>query len=308
MALRVPSAAIKNTPALDKKRILKNMSAVSGAMVLGDAVCQGMETFGTDKKFTWDHARTMRMGITGAFLVTPASFSWNLYAERIAPGTSWRAIVTKLGVSIAVLPPMLAAQFTSLTLLEKGKNGDDVYRKLSRDFVPTLKNALLFWPLISVVNSALIPVLSRPIFSSFAGVFWNVYISYQANHNGMDVGELSVVYSQTEEREGVLTKVVVEKAVEETAVATTAAAAAAATAATAATAAPAAAAAAVAAPSTAVVSDAQRERVTVSPTDDATVVIVRDGRPEVPGTAAPDAPPTRKRRGKLVRRTSFVSM
>lgn len=49
----------------------------------------------------------MRMGITGAFLVTPASFSWNLYAERIAPGTSWRAIVTKLGVSIAVLPPMV---------------------------------------------------------------------------------------------------------------------------------------------------------------------------------------------------------
>lgn len=49
----------------------------------------------------------MRMGITGAFLVTPASFSWNLYAERIAPGKSWRAIMTKLGVSIAVLPPMV---------------------------------------------------------------------------------------------------------------------------------------------------------------------------------------------------------
>lgn len=42
MALRVPSAAIKNTPALDKKRILKNMSAVSGAMVLGGCVDSDM--------------------------------------------------------------------------------------------------------------------------------------------------------------------------------------------------------------------------------------------------------------------------
>lgn len=67
-----------------------------------------METFDSGAKFSWDHARTMRMGITGAFLVTPASFSWNLYAERIAPGTSLRAIVTKLGVSIAVLPPMVS--------------------------------------------------------------------------------------------------------------------------------------------------------------------------------------------------------
>lgn len=75
---------------------------------VGDAVCQGMETFDSGTRFSWDHARTMRMGITGAFLVTPASFSWNMYAERIAPGTSLRAIVTKLGVSIAVLPPMVS--------------------------------------------------------------------------------------------------------------------------------------------------------------------------------------------------------
>lgn len=76
----------------------------------------------------------------------------------------------------------------------------DVRTKLSRDFTPTLKNAILFWPVVSVINSAFVPVLSRPVFSSFVGVFWNVYISYQANHNGMEVGELSVVYP-TEQKE-----------------------------------------------------------------------------------------------------------
>lgn len=100
----------------------------------------------------------------------------------------------------------MAAQFAALTLLEKDKNLDDVHKKLSRDYVPTLKTALLFWPLVSVVNSAFVPVLSRPIFSSSVGVFWNVYISYQANHNGMKVGEVSAIYSQEaveEQRAGV---------------------------------------------------------------------------------------------------------
>lgn len=158
-----------------------------------------------------------------------------------------------------------------------------MYRKLSRDFMPTLKNGLMFWPLISVVNSAFVPVLSRPIFSSFAGVFWNVYISYQANHNGMDVGEVSVVYSQTEETESVLAKA------EATAVAATAAVA-------------------VATPADAVVSDVQGQGVTASSTEDAAVVVVREGRPEVAGTTASDLAAIRKRRGKFVRRTSVVSM
>ncbi|CAM9698383.1 unnamed protein product [Ectocarpus sp. 4 AP-2014] len=214
MAVRLPSAAMKASPTLKGERIVKNLVCVSGAMMLGkssmvffhparwDAVCQAMETCGTERKFAWDHARTMRMGITGAFLVTPASFAWNMYAERLAPGRSLRAVVTKLGVSVAVLPPMLAAQFASLTLLEEGKTMGDVRTKLSRDFTPTLKNAVLFWPVVSVINSAFVPVLSRPAFSSFVGVFWNVYISYQANHNGMEVGELSVVYPAEQKEEG----------------------------------------------------------------------------------------------------------
>ena len=38
MAARVPSAAVLTTPALKRSRILKNMSAVSGAMMLGKFV------------------------------------------------------------------------------------------------------------------------------------------------------------------------------------------------------------------------------------------------------------------------------
>lgn len=66
-----------------------------------------MEAVNAETPFVLDHHRTLRMGITGAFVLTPMSLAWNMYAERLAPGTSWRAILTKMGVSIAVLPPMV---------------------------------------------------------------------------------------------------------------------------------------------------------------------------------------------------------
>lgn len=73
----------------------------------GDLGCQTLESLKGDTSFKWDHLRTMRMGITGAFVLMPLSLTWNLYAERLAPGTSWRAVLTKLGFSLAVTPPMV---------------------------------------------------------------------------------------------------------------------------------------------------------------------------------------------------------
>lgn len=103
----------------------------------------------------------------------------------------------------------LAAQFTSLTLLEEGKTMDDVRHRLSQDFIPTLKTGACYWPFIGALNSAFIPVLSRPAFSSFTGVFWNVYISYQANHNGMEVGDVGVVYTRKRTGENGATREIV---------------------------------------------------------------------------------------------------
>lgn len=192
-------------------------------------------------------------------------------------------------------PQQLAAQFTSLTLLEKDKNMSDVYRKLSRDFLPTLQNAVLFWPLVSVVNSVFVPVLSRPIFSSFMGVFWNVYISYQANHNGMEVGEMSVVYRRLTQEQGqgqeeiALVEAVAAEEKEKTAekVAVTVAA--------------------VAASDVKGTADLAANSVAAS-------AVAGEGKPEATaessegGASAAATPPVRKRRGRIVRRTSVVSM
>lgn len=87
-----------------------------------------------------------------------------------------------------------ATQFASLTLLEEGKTMEDVRRKLAQDLVPTCLNALCYWPLVSGLNVALVPVMNRPSFSSFAGVFWNIYLSYKANASIVEVGDVPVEY------------------------------------------------------------------------------------------------------------------
>ena len=158
--------------------------------------------------------------------------------------------------------------------------------------MPTLKNAVLFWPLVSVVNSAFVPVLSRPMFSSFMGVFWNVYISYQANHNGMEVGEMSVVYRRSSQEQGqeeaaaLLKAALAEKVAEKAAVVA------------------------------AVDSGVKGAGVGVAANSVTAPVVATKGSseatPENEGAAAAAAaaatPPGRKRRGRIVRRTSVVSM
>ncbi|CAN0473642.1 unnamed protein product, partial [Ectocarpus sp. 12 AP-2014] len=151
-----------------------------------------------------------------------------------------------------------------------------------RDFTPTLKNAILFWPVVSVINSAFVPVLSRPVFSSFVGVFWNVYISYQANHNGMEVGELSVVYPAEQKEEaavvtGAAAVALAEKAAEKQAVAAAMAA---------------------------VLAGEKAAGVSVGASANAATGAgeTAGGEEGVPAESA------RKKRGRFVRRTSVVSM
>lgn len=180
----------------------------------------------------------------------------------------------------------------------------DVCRKLSGDFLPTLKNAVLFWPMVSVVNSAFVPVLSRPMFSSFMGVFWNVYISYQANHNGMEVGEMSVVYPPSQEREQEKVALVAK-----TATATATATGAAAATATGNAAGKEAVAAAAAAAAVVKRAGAEGGSSVKAPAVAGEAKREADAAPRTEGgDAAPATPPGRKKRGRIVRRTSVVSM
>lgn len=93
---------------------------------------------------------------------------------------------TECETDALLAPPLgalqLAVQFASLTLLEEGKTMEDVRCRLSEDLGPTIKIGICYWPTVGILCSRFVPVMNRPGVSSIAGLFWNIYISHQANH------------------------------------------------------------------------------------------------------------------------------
>lgn len=84
--------------------------------------------------------------------------------------------------------PKVAAQLSSLTLLEEGKTADDARRCLARDLVPTMQVGILFWPAVGIMCSRFVPVMNRPAANSVAGLFWSMFMSHRANSGGMEPG------------------------------------------------------------------------------------------------------------------------
>jgi Mpv17 / PMP22 family len=78
------------------------------------------------------------------------------------------------------MAPMISMQFTALTLLE-GKTLKDAAVRVKRDLPATATAGACYWPFIGVAQSRFVPVYNRPAVGSFAGLFWNIYLSHQAN-------------------------------------------------------------------------------------------------------------------------------
>jgi Mpv17 / PMP22 family len=78
------------------------------------------------------------------------------------------------------MAPMISMQFTALTLLE-GKTLKDAAVRVKRDLPATATAGACYWPFIGLAQSRFVPVYNRPAVGSFAGLFWNIYLSHQAN-------------------------------------------------------------------------------------------------------------------------------
>ncbi|CAM9300066.1 unnamed protein product [Chrysoparadoxa australica] len=161
-------------------QVAKTSAFVGTASLTGDLLCQSYEVEpGASPEY--DAPRSARMAITGAFVLAPMSITWNTFAEKTFKGPSPRMVLGRLGIMLACMPIMVGSQFTSLTLLEKGKTMDDAISKCDKELVPTLKRGFVYWTVIGGLVYPRIPVTHRPIAGSIAGVLWNGYVSLQNN-------------------------------------------------------------------------------------------------------------------------------
>ncbi|CAM9579939.1 unnamed protein product [Phaeothamnion confervicola] len=132
--------------------------------------------------------RSLRMTVCATFVTSPTSFAWNILAERLAPGHSPSAVVRKLCVQVTCMPGMIASQLGALSLLE-GRSGAETMDKLKSEVPPTLAAGLCYWPVIGIFQYRFVDLINRPVFGSFAGIFWNTFLSHQANAPPLSVDE-----------------------------------------------------------------------------------------------------------------------
>mmetsp|Transcript_1297 Transcript_1297/g.2164 ORF Transcript_1297/g.2164 Transcript_1297/m.2164 type:complete len:192 (+) Transcript_1297:167-742(+) len=173
------------------KQAFTSCSSVSFSMIMGDLFCQQI----VGDPLEWH--RAFRMGATGFLVAGPVSFSLHQIYERIAPGNAMRQIAKKLALTLFVTAPVhISATLTAATMLTPGKNAADAQEKVASETIPTIINSIPYWGTVHALNYRYTPVHNRPVLSSVAGVFWNIYFSWQANKSGKENTWEPVMYSK----------------------------------------------------------------------------------------------------------------
>eukprot|EP00516_Mucochytrium_quahogii_P000564 CAMPEP_0203755650 /NCGR_PEP_ID=MMETSP0098-20131031/9059_1 /ASSEMBLY_ACC=CAM_ASM_000208 /TAXON_ID=96639 /ORGANISM=" , Strain NY0313808BC1" /LENGTH=239 /DNA_ID=CAMNT_0050647205 /DNA_START=273 /DNA_END=992 /DNA_ORIENTATION=+ len=166
-------------------KLIGSSAAIGASMSVGDAVCQFIQ-----EGQVANIERTKSMGIIGALITGPLSFTWNMFLENKLPGKGTVTIVKKTMVnSVFAFAISLPVMFAAVTLLvptptgkpteEKGLG--DIKDKIKQDLLPTFLAGSLFWPAVNMVIFRFVPVSNRAIANSLCGTVWNVYLSMCAN-------------------------------------------------------------------------------------------------------------------------------
>lgn len=146
-------------------------AAIAGS---GDFMCQ-MCFESSD--FNWK-----RFGIftfLGGVYIGPLLHGWYGLLGRYVPGTSTRAVMTRLVADQALFAPPTVASFFSLLLLLEGKAGE-IPDKLQTDWWPTVQANWSVWIPAQFVNFRFIPANLQVLFANVVGLVWNSYLSYMS--------------------------------------------------------------------------------------------------------------------------------
>jgi len=167
------------------RQAARTCCVVATTMTGADMVCQGLEG-----ATSWDHHRSLRMGLVGLVLAGPITQVQQLALERIFPGASAKTVACKVLGSAATSPFIISSQFAFVGAL-KGMPWNENVTKIKRDVLPTWAAGFAFWPVITSINFRFVPLPNRAVVVGCAGALWNVYLCRQANKEAPVVLEVS---------------------------------------------------------------------------------------------------------------------
>ncbi|CAF0855707.1 unnamed protein product [Didymodactylos carnosus] len=165
--------------------------AIGTSVTAGDLMCQYLERHKTtaqkDKGSDnasglewWNSQRTLIMCTSAVLVSTPYSFTLARTVERLFPGKQGIQIAKKMLTNTLMGPVGISLAFTSIGLL-KGQSFEEIKLKIVHHMPQTFLLGNCYWPFVSFINFRYIPLNYRPFLGTFAGMFWNIYVSTIAN-------------------------------------------------------------------------------------------------------------------------------
>lgn len=198
LAMRIVNSYV----GLLKSAPIRTQAASTAALwSLGDLLSQKFEG-----KRPLDIKRTLATAVYGGTFIGPFGHTWYLQLDRVAARYFRRGsgafIGAKVAADTAIFGPLHIVAFLSYMTLWEGGTLQDVRRKLSKDFWPTMGVELTIWPALQAFNFWRVPVDYHLMVVNAATVFESTFfcsIAQQDDWSGALREKLKARFGKTAE-------------------------------------------------------------------------------------------------------------
>ncbi|KAH7307031.1 hypothetical protein KP509_22G043200 [Ceratopteris richardii] len=167
---------------LSKRPILTKSVTASTIYFFADVASQGIKAYQTEEheEAQWDVARTLRMVAAGFFISGPTLHIWFNFVSRVVPARDLLSTLKKMAMGQLIYGPTFTVFFFSLNAFMQGESHQEIVARLRRDFIPTIRSGLMYWPICDFITYRYVPVHLQPLVSNSFSFLWTIYFTYMA--------------------------------------------------------------------------------------------------------------------------------
>lgn len=165
--------------------LIKSALTSGTVMSAGDFLCQAIRSRAAGNEITIDYRQTARFGLVGLTLHGPLFHNYFRFLDRRFGQSSTvgqAALKTAVG-QVTIFPFYVTSFFTYMGLLES-LSLSECAEKVKKATPQTFAAGCAFWPIVNVFNFLYVAPAGRVMYVNVAGLFWNIWLSYENGTQG----------------------------------------------------------------------------------------------------------------------------
>ncbi|WOL17648.1 protein SYM1-like isoform X2 [Canna indica] len=174
---------------IETRPVLTKSLTASAIFTAADVASQLITMSPSD---SFDFIRTLRMAGYGVVLSGPSLHFWFNFVSGVLPKRDVLTTIKKMALGQVVYGPIMTSVFFSVNAGLQGESGAEIFARLKRDLIPTLKSGLVYWPMCDFITFKFIPVRLQPLVSNSFSFLWTIYLTYMASLEKANMKKISV--------------------------------------------------------------------------------------------------------------------